>query len=251
MKILITIVLSVLFTKFTFSQEIEILYQVDIKRQFSEKALENFKKNKNKVTADNEISMYQNPSPEFYSLKLNKNQLFLEYVQNLENESNTSNLKIKNYPLGKVSYRSKNDSLIYYKFNFDKDVYFSSDTLISKHWKKTDKDSIIMDYNVSKIKLETETAVYTAWYTDELPPTLGIGSLSYKDGFIIAFELSYNQKEPFKSHVITIYPYKKRKLKKRRKFDFQKPKVLYTQNQIKEIFKERNKSLNKSIDIEN
>jgi GLPGLI family protein len=251
MKIYRIIVLSFLFINFSFSQEIEILYQVDIKRQFSQKALENFRKNKSKITADNEISMYQNPVPEFYSLKLNKNQLILEYVQNLEDESKASNLKVKNYPLGKVSFRIKNDSLIYYKFNFDKEIYFSSDTLIANKWVKTDVDSVILGFNVNKIKMKTEIAEYTAWYTDELPQNLGIGSLSYNGGFIIAFELSYYPKEPFKSHVIAVYPYKKRKLRKRNKFDFQTPKTLYTQNQIKDIFKERNKSLNKTRIIKN
>mgnify|MGYP005861934587 CR=1 FL=1 len=251
MKIFITSLLLYFISYLSYSQKIEILYKIDIERQFSKQALLNFKKRQNQEMAKNEILAFQNPNDEYYSLKINNNILKLDYIEVLDNDDKETHIVVKNYPLGKESFRKQNDSLIYHLFKFDKDKYYASDTLVKNNWIETNKDSVIMDYNVKQIKLKTNLGNYTAWFTNKLPQGLGIGSLSYEKGFILAYSFSYLPREPFIKYTTKVYPYKKKKLRKKKIFDFKIPDKLYTQNEIKEIFRKRNEILNKPTEIKN
>lgn len=243
--------LSFFLSLIIYSQEKEILYKVEIKRKFSNKALEKFNKRTNKRKANIEMAAYQNPKDEFYSLKILKNTSKLDYIEALLNDNRKKHIKVKNYPLGKQSFRIQDDSLIYYKFQFGNDNYFSKDTLIKGKWFKTQKDTVIFNYSAKQLKLETDDGIYKAWFTKELPKNLGIGSLSFSEGFIIAYEFSYKATPILKSHVIKVLPYKLKKLKRKKKFEFTKPNKIYTQDEIKKILKKRNKILNKPREIRN
>jgi GLPGLI family protein len=243
--------LSFFFSLIIYSQEKEIAYKVEIKRQFSEKALEKFKRRSDKQKAKIEMNAYQNPKDEFYSLKILKNKSKLDYVEALLNDNKKSHIKVNNYPLGKQSFRIQDDSLIYYKFQFRKDDYYAKDTLVKGKWVKTQKDTVILNYTAQQLKLKTDDGIYKAWFTKELPEDLGIGALSYSDGFIIAYEFSYKATPILKSHVIKAFPYKEKKLKRRKEFEFTVPDKIYTRTEIEEIFRKRNEILNKPREVKN
>jgi GLPGLI family protein len=251
MKFFIFPILILFISDLSYSQDKEILYKINIKRKFSDVALKKFKKRKDKEKAKQEIQAYQNPKNEFYSLKLSNNKIKLDYVIALDNDDKKTHVEVKNYPLGKQSFRIKDDTLVYYKYEFYKDSYYSVDTLVKDKWIETQKDSTLLGYNVSQIKLETEIGTYKAWYTKELPTGLGIGSLSSSKGFIIAYEFSYKPTSFLDSHIIKAYPYKQKKLKRNKKFDFRIPDKIYSDDEIKEIFRKRNEVLNKPVEIEN
>jgi len=234
-----------------YSQEKEIVYKVEIKRKFSDKALEKFNKRTNKRKANIEMDAYQNPKDEFYSLKILKNKSKLDYVEALSNDNKKSHIKVNNYPLGKQSFRIQDDSLIYFKFQFRKDDYYAKDTLVKGKWIKTQKDTVILNYTAQQLKLETDDGIYKAWFTKELPENLGIGALSYSDGFIIAYEFSYKATPTLKSHVIKAFPYKEKKLKRRKEFEFTIPDKIYTRTEIEEIFRKSNEVLNKPREVKN
>lgn len=251
MKFFIFTILILFISELSYSQDKEILYKIDIDRRFSDVALKKFKKRKDKEKAKQEIQAYQNPKNEFYSLKLSNNKIKLDYVLALDNDDKKTHIEVNNYPLGKQSFRIKDDTLVYYKFKFYKDSYHSVDTLIRGKWIETQKDSTLLGYNVNQIKLETEIGIYKAWYTKQLPIGLGIGALSSSKGFIIAYEFSYKPTSILKAHIVKVYPYKQKKLKRNKKFDFRIPNKIYSQNEIKEIFRKRNEVLNKAIEIDN
>jgi hypothetical protein len=144
-----------------------------------------------------------------------------------------------------------NDSLIYYRFEIGEESYHAKDTLISGNWFKTSKDSVILGYKVHQIKLDNLIGTYKAWFTKELPQSLGIGTLSYPKGFVLAYEFSYKPTPVLKSHVVKVYPYKEKKLRKKKKFKFTKPQKVYTMEKIKELFRKRNEVLNKPVEINN
>jgi hypothetical protein len=148
--------------------------------------------------------------------------------------------------LEKKNYRKINDTLIYNEHKINNQTLFSADTLICKYWNKTGKDSIILDLKVSQIKLENSAAKITAWFTEELPAGMGVYNLSFKDGFILAFEIDYFPNDAFKKNIIKVYPYKMKNIKRKKKQSLKFPSIdkIYTLEEIKEKYKEKNKIIN-------
>lgn len=251
MKLITYLLFILFFSSDSFAQQKEILYKIDIQRRFTKEALKKSKKRSNKENARVEISAYQNPKDEFYSLKIHDNSLKLDYVEALDNDDNQTHIQVKNYPLGKESYRLKGDSLVYYQYSIEKEKYYSIDTLVKGNWVEAQKDSVILGYKVHQLKLENNLGVYSAWFTKDLPSDLGIGSLSYYKGFILAYEFLYKPTPILKTHVIKVYPYKIKKLRKKKRFKFTRPEKVYAQEEIKKIISERNKVLNRPIEIKN
>lgn len=249
-KILINIIL------FTVSQILvgqssnyEILFKVEFERKLSEELLEDFKDKKDKSLADKEISAYQNPKPEFYSLKLSNNKIETTYLEILDSEANRSHVSVQNYPLGKKSYRIKNDTILYLEHDFNGKNLYSYENLIDNEWQVTHNDSIILGYKVFEISRVSDEGIIKAWVTNDLPEGLGIYKYSFLEGFIIAIELHNKPNNAFEKDIIKVYPYKIKKLKNEIKFKL--PKEVYTTEQIKEIYLGRNNVINKSRKIKN
>jgi GLPGLI family protein len=225
------------------AQKIKLEYNVEFERQLTEKQRNEFLKNK--LDAKFIADTYENPNTEYYTLKLSEDISELEYQKQMSTEDNKSNLVVSNFPMGKKSIRIKNDKNIYYEFVFENKKLFANDTLLSKNWIETKKDTIILKYKAKEIVYKNKFFSYKAWYVEDLPSDIGLFNLSYNKGFIIAYEFSIKEDDFFKKNIVKVYPVKQKKLKDIiLKPEYEK---LYTVKEIKKMFSEQNKKINTPV----